>query len=1305
MNRLMCLLMGAFFLVASLLSGCGGGGGGGSGNDKTAPTVSSVSPPNNAIGVGTNTSISATFSEPMAIPPPGSLPFSLVPTAGGAAVTGTLSFSGTTATFTPTAALAASTQYTATITTAVTDLAGNALAAPFIWTFTTGAGADTTPPTVSATNPANNAIGVALNSSVSATFSEAMRNATLDTTSFILVETLVGNVTGTVSVTGNTATFAPLVNLLPFTQYTATITSGATDAAGNALAAPYSWTFTTGAMADMTPPIVSFTSPANGATNVALNSSVSSATFSEPMNNATLTTASFTLVKTSDGDPVIGTVNVNGNTAALTPLGSLLPFTNYTATVSTAATDAAGNPLAAFYSWSFTTGAAPDTTPPTVASTNPLNGAVGVAPNASISATFDEPMTNASLNTASIFLAPTAGGPAVAGTVSVSGNTATFTPLANLAGSIQYTATITTAAMDASGNTLAAPFSWSFTTSAIPDTTPPTVLLPTSPADLAVGVPLNSSVSATFSEPMANGTLTNTSFTLVRTGGMAVAGTVLVSANTATFTPSANLAAGVNYTATITTAATDAAGNALAANVVWMFTALADTTPPTVIATSVPEGATNVSLNATVSATFSEAMNNATLTAANFTLVEFVGGAPVAGTVNVSGNTVTFTPTAPLTLNTQYTATITTNVTDAAVPGNMLLMNFTLNFTTSSGALAACPTTPTFGTLVGAITPNLSVSRASGTGPLAVFFDASATTHTNMAIKPYHDIEYRWDFGDPAGGATWSVGNPSVNSRNAARGPVAAHVFDPAPGSGTQVYTVTLTAFDGSASIATFSCQITVTDANADFTANTLCVSNSPDFTGCPVCAAPSAICVVSADFDNVINTLAGNGGTRKRILFKGGDTFTASQAGMLTASGPGLVGVFPAGGGKANVVGTTVKFSLGTAGNPAFGDWRIVDLSLSGGGTFGIGHGGTSSRVTIQRVDIDASVVGISADINTLDFVNPGAGHALYNELAIVDSRITNSIEYGFFGAVSRLMMLGNLINSPPPFNPLSQHGARLQYGREIVISNNDLLQAFKTSLTVRGVIFNTINRNPLVGHGAGITTLPDMAFTEKGVISDNRMLGSIGSGGAGAGTTPLTFQSTSGAGDTRFRNHIVERNSIVLGSSASGAAMQFESSFISIRNNLFDTSAANAAQLAMNIQKSTAAPPLTEMYVHNNSVFSNKAGGSLFTILNTDGSLPTNVKFRINLGRGPNLTGAANSISGTYGAGSDSPATADNSTSAQIRQGLQVLTVEPPVTPPNDWRPLGGSYPIGGGFSVNVFSDYAAQPRIGNHIGAVNP
>ena len=87
-------------------------------------------------------------------------------------------------------------------------------------------------------------------------------------------------------------------------------------------------------------------------------------------------------------------------------------------------------------------------------------------------------------------------------------------------------------------------------------------------------------VSATFSAPMDPLTITAPgTFTLAVAGanGAAVTGTVTYDSQTniATFTPTANLTANTQYTATVTNAAQDLSGNALAAGLVpnpWNFT-------------------------------------------------------------------------------------------------------------------------------------------------------------------------------------------------------------------------------------------------------------------------------------------------------------------------------------------------------------------------------------------------------------------------------------------------------------------------------------------------------------------------------------------------------------------------------------------------------------------------------------------------------------------------------------------------------------------------------------------------------------
>ena len=265
------------------------------------------------------------------------------------------------------------------------------------------------------------------------------------------------------------------------------------------------------------------------------------------------------------------------NTAIFAPTANLLPSTQYTATINTTAQSTAGSALASNYVWSFTTGLTADITPPTVTVTLPASGATGVPTNEIITATFSKVMNPATITAAGTFTVAVAGagGAAVPGTVSWAGSTATFTPTANLAPSTQFTATITNAAQDLSGNALVAgavPNPWSFTTGTGPNTTPPTITL-TSPANAAINVLLNTAVNATFSEAMDPVTITAPgTFTLAvaGAGGAAVAGNVTYDSvsHIATFTPAANLTASTQYTASITNAAKDVTGNALAAGAI-----------------------------------------------------------------------------------------------------------------------------------------------------------------------------------------------------------------------------------------------------------------------------------------------------------------------------------------------------------------------------------------------------------------------------------------------------------------------------------------------------------------------------------------------------------------------------------------------------------------------------------------------------------------------------------------------------------------------------------------------------------------
>ena len=220
--------------------------------DLIAPTVISVDPANGFTSVPVNSVILITFSESMNTASINASSITLKQ--GTTAITGTLTQTGPTAKFAPSAILTANTLYTGTVTSAVSDSSGNTLKTDFVWTFTTAAPADVpaevpadvTPPTVLSVSPVVNSTSAAISIKPTATFSEAMSSASITAVTFTLKQ---GNtsVSGTVTYTGTTATFAPAVSLSGNTVYTATITTGARDEAGNQIASNYAWSFTTAA--------------------------------------------------------------------------------------------------------------------------------------------------------------------------------------------------------------------------------------------------------------------------------------------------------------------------------------------------------------------------------------------------------------------------------------------------------------------------------------------------------------------------------------------------------------------------------------------------------------------------------------------------------------------------------------------------------------------------------------------------------------------------------------------------------------------------------------------------------------------------------------------------------------------------------------------------------------------------------------------------------------------------------------------------------------------------------------------------
>jgi hypothetical protein len=184
------------------------------------------------------------------------------------------------------------------------------------------------------------------------------------------------------------------------------------------------------------------------------------------MNPTTINALTY-LVNVTGGATVAGAVTANaaGTVFTFTPTAALALSTSYTVTLTTGAQDTFGNAMATNYTWTFTTGASSCVSagPPMVVNVTPVAGAVGVCLNAVATATFSQAMLPSSITNTTFQIAPGVNGVV---TLDATNKVATFTPSAPLTVGTTYNAEITMGAENAGGTALAAPYFWSFTTSA-----------------------------------------------------------------------------------------------------------------------------------------------------------------------------------------------------------------------------------------------------------------------------------------------------------------------------------------------------------------------------------------------------------------------------------------------------------------------------------------------------------------------------------------------------------------------------------------------------------------------------------------------------------------------------------------------------------------------------------------------------------------------------------------------------------------------------------------------------------------------
>ncbi|MCI0344506.1 MAG: Ig-like domain-containing protein, partial [Chloroflexi bacterium] len=276
--------------------------------------------------------------------------------------------------------------------------------------------------------------------------------------------------------------------------------------------------------------------------------------------------------------------------------------------------------------------------------------ATSTATDAVITLVFSELVSAPTVSGATFRLLHAATGELVPGSSAAAGGarSAVFVPAAPLPPDTRYRVEATTGVTDLAGNALVF-YSAEFATGPTADDEPPQVVA-VSPPDGSAGVPVNTQVAVTISEPVQTASLGPQAI-VVRTGGVAAAGTLAVSADRRrlVFTPAAPLAPATAYAVAIGGLA-DRSGNPVP-DVASAFTTRADAAlddaGPAVIDVSPAPGASGVGVTAPVVLTFDEPVDPGTVGLASVPVMVdgFAGAFP--GTYAVAGGVVTFTPAVP----------------------------------------------------------------------------------------------------------------------------------------------------------------------------------------------------------------------------------------------------------------------------------------------------------------------------------------------------------------------------------------------------------------------------------------------------------------------------------------------------------------------------------------------------------------------------------------------------------------------------------------------------------------------------------
>ncbi len=716
-------------------------------SDTTGPVVTGASPPDGLVDVPTNADIMVDWDEPISTV---ALVDRLRLEQGGVAVPVeiTVTNGNQRVRLSPTVLLDPLTPYTV-VADSVEDSVGNGIASAFNNVFTTGAGVELLEPDLATSNPLDEAKSVPTNVILELLFSERVNALTATNSTIRLVRQIGGSVAGTVlfDSSGALATFIPSAPLEPFTDYDFTVSSTLEDLTGEHIASQRV-DFQTGAGDDLSGPQVIVAAPPAGDT-VVPTTAIVTAILDESFDDVRPGLISVEL----GGIPIAGTQSASGRTLRFVPDAILDSQQTYSVVVD-GFFDLAGNPMVPFssdfstvggniarstgvtYSASsfFSSSAGPDRVADGNRSNNWCTASGDTANQGSspfVEITLPEDATvqqlrlvgatfSGNLITAGIFDLLDANRTVLhsSGEIQLTSRGDALIDVPSIGGVrfVRFTST-------GDVGTIACVSEFEVigdleTLLGVVDSIGP-VFRSSIPDNGATGVSTAATISLLFDEPIDATTVDSSTFPVTQ-DGIPIVGTYEVVGTVVTFTPSDDFVAGQSVSYQVGADIGDVSGNTVGSTSTRSFTTVGvDLVPPSIVAVTPLDGATDIARETPVVITFSEPVRTTTTSSNSVAL--FANGAKLPVSIARSSTNTVVTLTGDLPAATGITLVVTSDVTD--LMGNSL-PDFTSSFTTVEVPSGGDTTRPT----IRALRP--------GNGATGVANDISIVLFASEVLNP-----------------------------------------------------------------------------------------------------------------------------------------------------------------------------------------------------------------------------------------------------------------------------------------------------------------------------------------------------------------------------------------------------------------------------------------------------------------------------------------------------------------------------------------------------------------------------------------